>query len=590
MDAKTKLAGLRAWMQENNIHAYLQPVHDEYLNEYPPACARRVEWLTGFNGSAGMVAVTLEKAAFFTDGRYTLQAKAQVPSVFEPYNSENVSTGEWVTKQLHTGQRVGYDARLFTKGMVKRLEMALKKQVLLLTPVANPIDALWNDRPSAPDSKIVVHELKYTGKSSAEKRKAIAKAVEAAGADSAVIASPDSLCWLLNIRADDVEGSPLLLAPAILDKTGEVWLFVDSARCNAQVSAHLGKDVRLCAPETLADALKEKGREGQRVLCDPATTPVWYSQMLADSGAKIVEAPDPCILPKAMKNKVELAGIRKAHLRDGVAIAKLLCWLEQETARGKISELMVGEKLFELRSESKLFHGISFNTIAGSGPNGAIVHYRATEKTNRMLKKGELFLLDSGGQYPDGTTDITRTVAIGKPTAEHKDRFTRVLKGHIALAMAKFPEGTSGSALDSLARQYLWEAGLDYDHGTGHGVGHFLNVHEGPQRIGKRGGDASLAPGMLISNEPGYYKTGKYGIRIENLVIVTPAEKGENRNFLGFETVTCAPIDIRLVNAKMLTPAEKRWLNQYHQWVYKNLAPKMNARENAWLKKTCKAI
>ena len=582
MNAKEKLAALRALMQEQNIDAYLQPVHDEYMNEYPPACARRIEWLTGFTGSAGMAAVLIDKAAFFTDGRYTLQAKAQVPNLVALHNSEETPLSDWITKNLRATQRVGYDARLFTQSMIKRLAAALKKQEIELVAVPNLIDALWNDRPAAPDSQVMIHALKHAGRTSADKRKHIVKYIEKLGADSAIITAPDSVCWALNIRANDVEGSPLLLAPMVVDKTGEVWLFVDRARINAQVAEHLGKNVHLCAPETLVDALTEKGRNCQKILIDQQITPVWYAHIVTDAGATIIDAPDPCIFPKAMKNKIEINGMRKAHARDGVAVTKLLYWLEKETERGKITEVMVAEKLFELRNQNKEFKGISFHTIAGSGPNGAIVHYRASEKTNRLLRRNELFLLDSGGQYPDGTTDITRTVAIGKPSAEHKDRFTRVLKGHIALAMARFPEGTNGSQLDVLARQFLWEIGLDYAHGTGHGVGCFLNVHEGPQRIGKRGGDAALQPGMVISNEPGYYKTNAYGIRIENLVVVTAEKKT-----LKFETLTCAPIDRKCIDKKMLTKEEKTWLNQYHKWVLATLSPKMNIKEKQWLKKSC---
>lgn len=587
MDTKQKLDALRRKMANSQLAAYLQPVHDEFMNEYPPAAFQRVEWLCGFSGSAGTVAVTEHSAAFFTDGRYVLQAKTEVDSaLFEQYNIETKRPETWLAEKLHTGQRVGYDAKLYTRDMVKRMEAAFAKKVI--TPAATPnlIDALWNNRPRAPHSAVIVHEEKYSGESSGAKRKRIAESIKAAGADAAIIATPDSVCWLLNIRAHDIDHAPLLLSTAIVDTAGRAQLFVDPKRVPREVAAHLGNDVAIAPPETLESALQEK--RGVRILCDPQSLPVWYTDTLTAAGAKIVNGQDPCLLPKAMKNTTELKGMKAAHIRDGLAVTKLLCWLDKEKA--KITEVDVGEKLLAFRAENPMFKSASFTTIAGSGPHGAVVHYRVTLSSNRVLKKGELFLLDSGGQYPDGTTDITRTLPIGKPSKEHKDRFTRVLKGHIAIALAQFPEGTSGSQLDALARQYLWAAGLDYDHGTGHGVGHFLNVHEGPQRISKRGGDAALRPGMIISNEPGYYKSGAYGIRIENLVAVVESKTKGDRKYFSFETITCAPIDTRLVEKSMLTREERKWLNAYHAWVYKQLSAKLKKPEKAWMAARCKAI
>lgn len=591
MNVHDKLSALRQRMATERLAAYVQPVHDEWLNEYPPEAAQRVKWLTGFAGSAGTVVVTREKAALFVDGRYVLQAKAEVDKkLYEQHNIDTKRADQWLAEHLKSGDRVGYDPKLFTRDMVKRMEAALTKKGMVLAPIPNLMDALWRDRPPAPHSPVVVHEQKYSGESSADKRRRMGEAIKKAGADFAVIAAPDSVCWLFNIRARDVEGAPLVLASALVGADGKAQLFIDPSRCNASVMKHLGHDVMLREAALLEVALDAKGRESARVLCDPQTLPVWYTQVLSKAGAKIIDGVDPCILPKAMKNKTEIAGMKNAHVRDGLALTKFLCWLDKQVAKRKVTELEVVEKLLEFRAESPLFVSPSFNTIAGSGANGAIVHYRASEETNRGLKKGELFLLDSGGQYPDGTTDITRTIAIGKPNAEQKNRFTLVLKGHIALAMAQFPEGTSGSQLDALARQYLWAEGLDFDHGTGHGVGHFLNVHEGPQRIGKRGGDASLRPGMVVSNEPGYYKTGSYGIRIESLVTVIEKKKNDGRNYFGFETLSCVPIDTRLVDKKLLTRAEKTWLNQYHRWVLKQHAPKLSKAEKTWLTKACKAI
>lgn len=591
MDTKEKLAALRTRMTVERIHGYVQPVHDEYMNEYPPESAQRVKWLCGFAGSAGTVAVLEKEAAVFVDGRYTLQAKAEVDSkLYAQHNIETLRADQWLAERAQSGWRIGYDPKLFTRDMVKRFESALKKNNATFVPVPNLIDSIWRDRPAAPHSRVMAHSLHYSGESSTKKRARIAALVKKTGADVAVIAAPDSICWLLNIRASDVDGAPLLLASALIDTQGKVQLFVDPKRCSPEVTHHLGEDVMLREPQLLEAALDARGREGARVLCDPQTLPAWYTQILSRAGAKIIDGGDPCTLPKAMKNAVEINGMKTAHIRDGVAVAKFLCWLDKQTAKRRVMELECCEKLLAFRSLSSLFMGPSFNTISGSGPNGAIVHYRANEKTNRALKKGELFLLDSGGQYQDGTTDITRTIAIGAPNKEHKDRFTRVLKGHIALASAQFPEGTSGSQLDALARQFLWAGGFDFDHGTGHGVGHFLNVHEGPQRIGKRGGDAPLKPGMVISNEPGYYKTGAYGIRIESLVTVVEKAKSEGRNYYGFETLTCVPIDTRAIDKTLMTVAERKWLNAYHRWVLKQLSPHLDKVEKNWLTQRCKAV
>lgn len=582
-----KLKKLRKEIRKQSLDGFIHPVGDEYMSEYPPQSNRRVEWLCGFSGSAGTVAVLAARAALFTDGRYTLQAAKEVDGrLFAQHNMASLSPEAWLAGQAAKGARIGYDPKLHSCDAIKRMQGVLAAKNIDLVPTSNLIDAVWNTRPALPATPLFIHELRYAGESARAKRKHIAARLVKAGADAAVIATPDAVCWLLNVRGRDVENTPLVLAPALIDGRGRVQLFVSPSRCNAKVRAHLGKEVTLYAPAVLEKQLKTLGRKKSRVLCDPASAPVWYAQVLEKAGAAIVEAQDPCALPKAVKNKVELKGIRAAHVRDGAAVARLLCWLEMSASRGRVTELEVGEKLHGFRAANAMFVEPSFNSITGSGANGAIVHYRASAKSNRALRKGELFLLDSGGQYPDGTTDITRTVAIGRPTAEHKDRFTRVLKGHIALATARFPEGTSGSQLDALARQYLWQEGLDYDHGTGHGVGCFLGVHEGPQRISKRGGDAPLKAGMIVSNEPGYYKAGAYGIRIENLVVVTALSKDKGgKGWLGFETITCAPLDTRLVEPSMLTASEKAWLNDYHAWVLRMLSPLLNPAERTWLRR-----
>lgn len=586
-EVEKKLTQLREIIKKQELAGYLQPVHDEYMSEYPPACHQRVAWLTGFTGSAGMVAVLKDKAALFVDGRYTLQAKQQTDStLYEQHNSGELTPENWLVRQMPVGGVLGYDARLFTRSMLSRMQGVLAKRQITLRPVANLVDTVWKDRPAAPASAVSVHPVKYAGESVADKRKRIAAQVREAGADACVLSAPDAVNWLLNIRGCDVECTPLALSVAIIDAEGRVQLYIEPKRCGAAVRTALGRQVTLRAPSSLEEDLRALGQQNASVLCDPQSLPVWFTQVLQEAGAVIIDGADPCLLPKAMKNDTELKGIRAAHIRDGAAVVKLLCWLDKETAGRNVMEMEISDRLLDFRCESELFVEPSFPSITGSGPNGAIVHYRVTEKSNRTLKKGELFLLDSGGQYPDGTTDITRTMPVGKPSREHKDRFTRVLKGHIALALARFPRGTSGSQLDALARQYLWQAGLDYDHGTGHGVGQFLSVHEGPQRISKRGGDAALAPGMVISNEPGYYKTGAYGIRIENLVAVAERDK----SWLGFETLTCVPIDTRLVDAAMLTKEEKQWLNRYHAWVKKMLSPLLNVSEKAWLKARCRAV
>ena len=559
MNTAQKLTQLRALMRSHGLQGYMQPVHDAFMSEYPPSCNQRVEWLSGFSGSAGMVVVLEEKAALFTDGRYTLQAAKQLDGkLFEVINSADMHPSEWVAKA-----KIGYDPMLFTKPMLAKYAGALACD--------NLVDALWSDRPAAPASKLFLHHDLFAGESAASKCARMAKIVAEKNADALLLTAPESVNWLLNMRARDVECTPLALCTALLKANGSVVVFIDPARALGEL-----KNVEWVAAAQMGAYLQSL--QGQRVMVDEDSVPVAYIEMLA--GATLVNGSDPCLLARAKKNAAQLAGIRAAHVSDGAAIVKLLYWLEQQT---QVSELEVVEKLLQFRQQHAEFIEPSFATIAGSGPHGAIVHYRADHASNRHLQNGELFLLDSGGQYPQGTTDITRTIAIGKPTPEHIDRFTRVLRGHIALANATFPKGTRGSQLDALARQFLWQAGLDYDHGTGHGVGQFLGVHEGPHRISKRGNDAPLEPGMVVSNEPGYYKNGEYGIRIENLVTVIEYKDG----FLGFGTLTCAPIDKSLIDVSKLSPQEKNWFNDYHRWVSAMLTPLLPEAEQAWLETAC---
>lgn len=575
-----KLKNLRELMIGRGLDAYLQPVHDEWMSEYPPACNRRVEWLTSFSGSAGLALVLADKAAMFVDGRYTLQAANQVSADYVVLNSADVTPQSWLAQQLPKGAKIGYDPKLYTKAMLQRFKN------FSLVATENLIDELWENRPPTPTTKIFAHDVIYSGLEATEKRAQVVAEIKKVGADALFLSAPESVCWLLNIRARDVENTPLCLAFAIIDAQANVLLYAEQGRLDEKLQEHLGASVEVRAPSSLSEDARYFS--DKTMLYDAQTTSMFVTELCRAAGVNLQSGTDPCVMLKAVKNPVEISGMRKAHIRDGAAIAKLLSWF---TKQENVSELEVVDKLLLARMQNELFFEPSFDTIAGSGGNGAIVHYRATPESNRALQQGELFLLDSGGQYFDGTTDITRTVAIGEPSPEHKDRFTRVLKGHIALAMAQFPEGTTGSQLDALARQYLWQDGVDYDHGTGHGVGCFLGVHEGPQRISKRAGDAPLAVGMVISNEPGYYKTGEYGIRIENLVTVVEKSAGENgRKFLGFDTITCAPIDTRLVETSMLTTSEKNWLNAYHAWVLGELSPQLEEDEKQWLAQVCGAI
>lgn len=579
MDSRLSL--LRAALQQNRLDGFILPVNDEFMGEYVPASAKRLEWLTGFSGSAGMVVVLKDKAAFFTDGRYTLQAQQQVKGC-EVYNSADESPGSWMAKHATKGAVIGYDPRLHTLVMLQGYRNKAKEVVF--RPVeSNPIDALWQDRPSAPASAIHIHPLSYAGEEHTAKLKRMSGEVAKQGADAAIITAPDSICWLLNIRAGDIPYTPFALCYALLCKDfGSLFLFVDPARITPALKEHFGSQVTVLHPSMIKETLAKF--RGGRVLYDKGASPVWFHDVLSDQAITVVEGDDPCQLAKACKNNTELDGMRHAHHRDGLAVTRFLHWLDNALLhKQKLTECSVAEKLETFRRSNALFREPSFATIAGTGPHGAIVHYHATPESDRPLAGDAILLLDSGGQYADGTTDITRTLAIGEVTPEMKDRFTRVLKGHIALATAIFPEGTTGSQLDALARQFLWQVGLDYDHGTGHGVGSYLSVHEGPQRISKRTGDAALKQGMILSNEPGYYKAGEYGIRIENLVAVVKQEAPGDKTFLSFETLTLAPLDMRLVEDVLLTPHEKQWITDYHRRIYKAFASELTPEELNWL-------
>ena len=596
-DHAARLAALRAELARRGLDGFLVPRADRHQSEYVPPYAERLAWLTGFTGSAGLAVVLNEQAALFVDGRYTLQAETQVDG--EAYALRHLieqPPAKWIEESLPEGAKLGYDPWLHTRDGAERLAKAAERAGGSLVPVeGNPLDAVWPDQPPPPLAPVVAHETAFAGRPMAEKLEEVCKALGDKGAAACVLTRPDSIAWLLNVRGADVPHTPLPQSFALVHAEGDVEWFVDERKPVPGLGQALGNRVAIAAPEALGDALDALGRDGAKVLVDPASAADWLLTRLEQAGAALVKEADPCQLPKARKNAVELEGSRAAHRRDGAALTRFLAWLDREApARAgngarSVTEQEAAERLAGYRREEAHFRDLSFDTISGAGENGAIIHYRVTEESDRPLGLGELYLVDSGGQYLDGTTDVTRTVAIGEPTAEMRERFTRVLKGHIALATARFPKGTSGSQLDSLARLPLWQAGLDFDHGTGHGVGSYLGVHEGPQSVSKVPNRVPLEPGMIVSNEPGYYRNGGYGIRIENLVAVVesppPEGREEDKPMLGFETLTLAPIDRRLIEPALLSAPEIAWLDAYHARVRETLAPRLDAEAAAWLER-----
>ena len=582
--SEDRVARLRAELRREGLDGFVVPRADEHQNEYVPMGAERLAWLTGFSGSAGLAIVLADKAAIFVDGRYTLQVRGQIDAkVVQPLHSGDMPAETWLATELKSGQKIGYDAWLHTRDMARKLEKACAKAGATLVAVeTNPLDAVWADRPAPPLAPVFLYPPRLAGASAAAK---IARVRAALGdCDALVVSDAHAVAWLFNIRGGDVAHTPLPLAFAIVGKTGKPGLYIDARKLSNSVRAALEEVAECLAPDAMLPALEKLGAGKARVRLCAATGPAIFAQVIEAAGGIADIGADPISLMKAQKTAAELKGARAAQLRDGAAIVNFLAWFDAEAPKGKLTEIDAVCALEGFRRATGKLKEISFPSIAGAGPHAAIPHYRVSEASNRKIGKG-IFLIDSGGQYEDGTTDITRTLCVGAPTALMRDRFTRVLKGHIAIARAVFPVGTSGAQIDAFARTALWQAGLDFDHGAGHGIGAYLSVHEGPQRISKLG-TVALLPGMMLSNEPGYYKAGAFGIRIENLIVVeTRAIKGADRPMLGFETITLAPIARALIDARLLDEGERSWLDAYHVRVRKALSPLVGKHARGWLGK-----
>jgi Xaa-Pro aminopeptidase len=582
---RERVARLRTELGRRGYAGFVVPRADEHQSEYVPPNAERLAWLTGFTGSAGTAIVLRDKAALIVDGRYTLQAPEQVDTgVFTPVSLADKSPEDWIAENLPPGAVLAYDPWLHTQDGCKRLERAVERAGGRLAPVdINLIDVIWTDRPPAPQGPIVPHPLDRAGEAATDKLERIRAKLQEARVDALVISDPHNLAWALNLRGADVSHTPLPFGYGVVPREGKPQLYFDPVKVTNEAGAAVGGIADLCQPARFVEDLEALGRTGATVRLDAATAAVALARRLEAAGGKADVGPDPISLLKAVKNASEISGARAAHLRDGAAVTRFLAWFDREAPGGKLDEIRAAEALESFRFETGLLKDISFPSISAAGPNAALPHYRVTTRTNRRIEPGQIYLIDSGAQYEDGTTDITRTVVVGTPSDEMRARNTRVLKGHIAIARAVFPKGTTGAQIDSFARQSLWEAGLDFDHGTGHGVGSYLSVHEGPQRISKLG-HTPLEPGMMLSNEPGYYKTGAYGIRIENLVLVEHRSiEGAEREMMGFETMTLAPLDLRLVDVTMLTALEIAWIDGYHERVRSTLAPLLDEASRLWL-------
>ena len=589
---KPRVEMLRQWLAENGLDGFMVPRADEHQGEYVADRSARLKWLTGFSGSAGVAIVLRDRAFIFVDGRYTLQVRGEVDlGIFTVESLIDNPPAAWIKNNLGKGARLGFDPWLHTLSEVKALKTSAEQSGATLVPLEkNPIDIIWKDQPEPPVAPVELHPIAFAGELAKDKLKRLSGAIDKDGATHAVLTDPSSIAWAFNIRGGDLPHTPLALGFAVLAADGKHQLFMDQRKFSRQVAAYLTQLADLHDPGEFETAVAALAKGGAKIALDPVLAAEKLKILVDDNGGTVVSAADPARIPRATKNQAEINGSRAAHRRDGAAVAKLLCWLDRQKP-GSLDEIDVVTRLEEARRQSgeetqMPLRDISFDTISGAGPNGAIMHYRVSRATSRKLQSGELFLLDSGAQYQDGTTDITRTVPVGQPTEEMRERFTLVLKGMIGISTLRFPAGTRGSEIDAVARMALWKHGCDFAHGTGHGVGSYLAVHEGPQRIARTGTEKLLA-GMMLSNEPGYYKEGSYGIRIENLILVTPAEPIEGGDIAmhGFETLTLAPIDKRLIRTDLLTRDELHWLDQYHAWVLAEVGPMVDGETLAWLEK-----
>lgn len=580
-----RLSAFREELARRKLTGFIVPRADQQQNEYVPPADERLAWLTGFTGSAGLAIVLTQAAAVFVDGRYTLQAARQVDTKAWTVESLIEPPPEaWLTAQLKAGDRLGFDPWLHTTAAAERFANACSKAGAELVAVdGNPLDAVWHERPQPPLGPVAIHGAELAGESEPDKLGRIRTEIDRLGVDALVLSDSHNVAWTFNIRGADVSHTPLPLSYALLPKDGRPTIFIDHRKLTNLTRDHLERSADVAEPEALTAQLTTLAQSGATVGLDSATAADALSRLVEAAGGKPVRAADPITLLKAVKNATEIEGTRRAHRRDAVALARFLAWIDREAPKGSLTEIDAVEALETFRRDTGALKDVSFPTISGTGPNGAIVHYRVTRKTNRRIQPGDLLLIDSGAQYEDGTTDVTRTMAIGTPTAEMRDRFTRVLRGHLAIARAVFPDGATGAQLDSLARQFLWQAGIDFEHGTGHGVGSYLSVHEGPARISKLG-TTPLKRGMILSNEPGYYKTDAFGIRIENLELVVPKEiAGAEKPMNGFEALTLAPIDRRLIEVAMLSADERNWLDAYHARVREAVRGALAPDDQRWL-------
>ena len=588
-----RLAALREELARRKLTGFVVPRADQQQNEYVAPSEERLAWLTGFTGSAGLAIVLTREAAVFVDGRYTLQAAKQVDRKawhIEPL--VDPPPEHWLARHLEAGDRLGFDPWLHTSAAAERLAAACAKAGAELVAVdSNPVDSIWHERPAPPLGPVAIHGTQFSGEVESEKLKRIRLEIAKLGVEALVLSDSHAVAWTFNIRGADVSHTPLPLSYALVPKDGRPTVFIDHRKLSNATRDHLEQSADVEEPDALTPRLTELAKTGASIALDSATAADALSRLIAASGGKPVRGNDPVSLLKAVKNITEIEGTRTAHQRDAVALVRFLAWIDREAPSGGLTEIDTVEALETFRRQTCALKDVSFPTIAGTGPNGAIVHYRVTRKSNRRISSGDLLLIDSGAQYEDGTTDVTRTIAIGEPTDEMRDRFTRVLRGHISIARAIFPDGTTGAQLDTLARQFLWQAGIDFEHGTGHGVGSYLSVHEGPARISKLG-TTPLKRGMILSNEPGYYKTDAFGIRIENLELVVGTDiPGAEKPVNTFETLTLAPIDRRLIDVNMLSPTELKWLNDYHERVNREVRPHLD--DNAtrlWLDEATAAM